>query len=185
MTSDERLATRRRPWPVTAIGLLLLFQAPLLLGVTLIVIGLALPDEDRALVAFWQTLRDDPLGISYEILRLPHETIALRVGADTLLLPVEAAVSAWLLPFILPAILVGLLFLRLWPPAWSGALLLQAALLIVCLRIYSGWSPAYIALVMLSPIGLIVYLNYYEVRLAFEEPAHRQAPVVRDLKGDS
>lgn len=182
---DSEQPRPRRKWPVTAIGILLMVEALVLLGVVALIFALSVAELEVALSALWEALRTDPLGISTDLLRLPQDAIALEVAGERIFIPVEVVVSTWHLPFVLPALLVGLLFLRHWRPAWAAALVLQGLLLIVDLRIYFLYRDPYACLLMLFPILLVIYLNHYDVRLAFQSREQRPPHIVRDLTGDS
>lgn len=182
---DSQQAKSQRKWPVTAIGILLMVEALVLLGSVALILALNVPDLEVALNALWDALRTDPMGISTDLLRLPQDAVALEVAGERVFIPVEAVVSTWHLPFVLPALLIGLLFLRHWRPAWAAALVLQGVLLIIDLRIYFLYGAAYACLLMLFPILLVIYLNHYDVRLAFQSREQRPAHIVRDLTGDS
>ena len=174
-----------RKWPVTANGILLLVEALFLIGAVAVVMSSGVPDLEAGVRALGAAVRDDPGGVSLKILRLPRDAIGLQVGDETLFIPEDVVVSTWHLPFVLPALLLGLLFLRLWRPAWAAALLLQALLLGIDLRIYYVWRATWVCLLMIFPIFMIVYLNHYDVRLAFQPGTRRKAPIVRDMTGDS
>jgi len=133
-------APARRPWPVTALGLLLLFQAVALLGIgTLQLLNASLK-----------------LGITLETVveGLPH---ALRgiffvaLGLLALLVAVnffQLRRAAWL-----SALLV------------QGLNLLLA--LSVYLRDHPGGRLHYIYLMMLYGLFMVIYLNYGDVPAAF------------------
>jgi hypothetical protein len=182
---DGEQSKPQRKWPVTAIGILLMVEAVVLLASVALILALNVPDLEVALNALWEALRTDPLGISTDLLRLPQDALALEVAGERIFIPVEAVVSTWHLPVVLPALIVGLLFLRHWRPAWAAALIVQGALLIIDLRIYFLYRSAYACLLMLFPILLVIYLNHYDVRLAFQSREQRPPHIVRDLTGDS
>ena len=67
----------------------------------------------------------------------------------------------------MPLLLVGVLFLAPWRPAWVGAVLLQALALALALLIYFRFRPVYVYPIMLYGIVMVLYLNHFEVREAF------------------
>jgi hypothetical protein len=133
---------RRRPWAVTAIGLLLVVQA----------LGLF------------------ALGASYFAASGPG---ALQVSAGMSLEAAlrqvlsSASLSLVYVPLSLLALLAAAGFFRLWRSAWTHAMLVQGLMLLIALLRYLGGRPWYVYLMMVYGIFLVIYLHYYDVKMAF------------------
>jgi hypothetical protein len=142
---------RKRPWSVTAVGLLLLLQA-----VGLFVLG-AIYFAIVYLLDLWAPLS-----------ALSAEEVFFGV-LDKILM------SIIFIPLSLLAILAAIGFLRLWRNAWTNAMLLQGFTLLIALILYFTGKPFYVYILMLYSIFVVLYLNYYEVQVAF-----RSKPVIED-----
>jgi hypothetical protein len=142
---------RKRPWSVTAVGLLLLLQA-----VGLFVLG-AVYFAIVYLLDFWAPLS--------------------ALSAEELLLGVvnKVLMSIIFIPLSLLAILTAIGFLRLWRNAWTNAMLLQGFTLLIALIRYFTGKPFYVYVLMLYGIFMVLYLNYHEVQVAF-----RSKPVIEN-----
>lgn len=140
---------KKRPWPVTAVGLLLLLQAVVLFGIGAFYFAAVY------LLDLWAPLA-----------ALSAEELFLGVLDKTLL-------SIIFIPLSLLAILVAISFLRLWRNAWTNAMLLQGLTLLIALILYFTGKPFYVYILMLYSIFIVLYLNYHEVQVAF-----RSQPVV-------
>jgi hypothetical protein len=134
---------RKRPWPVTAIGLLLLLQAAGLFGLGAIYFAIVY------LLDLWAPL-----------LALSAEELFLGVLDNVLM-------SIIFIPLSLLAILVAIGFLRLWRNAWTNAMLLQGLTLLIALILYFTGKPFYVYILMLYSIFMVLYLNHYEVQVVF------------------
>jgi magnesium-transporting ATPase (P-type) len=145
---------RKRPWSVTAVGLLLLLQAVGLFGLGAIHFAIVY------LVDLWVPLS--------------------ALSAEELLLGVvnQVVMSIIFIPLSLLAILAAIGFLRLWRNAWTNAMLLQGLTLLIALILYFTGKPFYVYILMLYSIFMVLYLNYYHVQMAF-----RPKPVVEDREG--
>jgi hypothetical protein len=139
---------------VKAVGLLLLLQA-----VGLFALG-AIHFAVVYLVDLWTPLS------------------ALR--AEELLLGVanKVVMSIIFIPLSLLAIMAAVGFLRLWRNAWTNAMLLQGLTLLIALILHFTAKPFYVYILMLYSIFMVLYLNYYHVRMAF-----RPEPVVESREG--
>jgi magnesium-transporting ATPase (P-type) len=142
---------RKRPWSVTAVGLLLLLQAVGLFGLGAIHFAIVY------LVDLWAPLS--------------------ALSAEELLLGVvnQVVMSIVFIPLSLLAIMAAIGFLRLWRNAWTNAMLLQGLTLFIALLLYFGGKPWYVYILMLYSIFMVLYLNYHDVRMAF-----RPKPVVEN-----
>jgi len=134
---------RRRTWPVTAVGLLLLLQAAGLLGLGAIYFARVY------LLDLWAPMS-----------ALSFEELFSGVVNDVFM-------SIIFIPLSLLAILVAISFLRLWPNAWTNAMLLQGLSLLIALLLYFTGKPWYVYILMLYSIFVVLYLNYYDVKMAF------------------
>jgi hypothetical protein len=66
------------------------------------------------------------------------------------------------------AILAGFGLLRLRRSAWISAMLAQGLSLLIALILYFTSKPLYVYAMMLCGILVVLYLNYYDVRVAFQ-----------------
>lgn len=142
---------RKRSWSVTAVGLLLLLQA-----VGLFVLG-AIYFATVYLLDLWAPLS------------------ALRAEELFLGMVNKVIMSIIFIPLSLLAILAAIGFLRLWRNAWTNAMLLQGLTLLIALILYFTGKPFYVYIMMLYSILVVLYLNYYEVQVAF-----RSKPVIEN-----
>ena len=142
---------RKRTWPVTAVGLLLLLQAVGLFGF--------------GAIHFATVYLLEPLG---QMLELSAEEQLLGMIKGIVM-------SIIFIPLSLLAILVAIGFLRLWRNAWTNAMLLQGLTLLIALLLYFGGKPWYVYILMLYSVFMVLYLNYHDVRMTF-----RPKPVVED-----
>ena len=143
--------SRKRPWPVTAVGLLLLLQAVMLFGL--------------GAIYFVAVYLLDAFG---HVLELSAEELLLGMAESVVM-------SIIFIPLSLLAILAAIGFLRLWRSAWTNAMLLQGLTLLIALILYFTGKPFYVYILMLYSIFLVLYLNYYDVQMAF-----RPQPVVEN-----
>ncbi len=134
---------RRRPWPVTALGLLLLLQA---LG--LFSFGLFHFEKVNLLAR-----SDQPLGVT---------------GAELLAeITQSSLISLVFIPLSLLALVTGIGFLRLWRIAWLNAVLIQGLSLGIAIIFYLQHQPAYVYAIMLYSIFMVIYLHHSEVQSTF------------------
>lgn len=147
----EQTKSRRRTWPVTAVGLLLLLQAAGLFGLGAIYFATVY------LLDLWAPMS-----------ALSIEELFSGVVNNVLM-------SIIFIPLSLLAILVAIGFLRLWHNAWTNAMLLQGLTLLIALILYFTGKPFYVYILMLYSIFMVLYLNYYEVQVAF-----RPKPVIEN-----
>lgn len=163
-----------RPWPVTAIGLLMLLQAAGLFFLGLLHLGAAYLVE--------LGLLDQVLERNTELLeKLPIRARALIapmlgvVNEDVLLSVPQGGLTSLSLLFIaLSALAVlGVIgFLRMWRNAWMNAMLVQGLGLLIALTLYFNGRPGYVYLLMLFSVFLVFYLNRQDVQIALR-PAPR------------
>jgi hypothetical protein len=145
---------RRRTWPVTAVGLLLLLQAAGLFGL--------------GAIHFAAVYLLDSLGQVLELSAM-EQFLGMIEGV---------AMSIIFIPLSLLAILAAIGFLRLWRNAWTNAMLLQGLTLLIALILYFTGKPFYVYILMLYSIFMVLYLNYYEVQMAC-----RPKPVIENREG--
>jgi hypothetical protein len=145
---------RKRPWSVTAVGLLLLLQAVGLFGLGATHFAIVY------LVDLWAPLS------------------ALSAGELLLGVVNMVVMSIIFIPLSLLAVMAAIGFLRLWRNAWTNAMLLQGLTLLIALILYFTAKPFYVYILMLYSIFMVLYLNYYHVQMAF-----RPEPVVESREG--
>jgi hypothetical protein len=133
---------KKRSWPMTAVGLLLLLQAT-----GLFVLG-AIYFATVYLLDLWAPL--------------------VALSTEELLFGVvnKVIMSIIFIPLSLLAILAAIGFLRLWRNAWMNAMLLQGLTLLIALILYFTGKPFYVYILMLYGIFMVLYLNYYDVQIA-------------------
>jgi hypothetical protein len=132
---------RRRPWAVTVIGLLLLVQAASLLGIGGLDLAAAYLSNLPAVVS---ALTKSPSG-------------AVN----------SAVLGAIFVSLSILAVLAAVGFLRLRRTAWTAAMLVQGLALLVALALYFRGKPWYAYILMLYGILMVLYMNTYDVRMAF------------------
>jgi hypothetical protein len=132
---------RRRPWAVTVIGLLLLVQAASLLGIGALDLAAAY-------------LSNLPTAVSALAKLLSGAASSAGLGAIFVFLSILAVLAA-----------VG--FLRLRRIAWTTAMLVQGLALFVALVLYFRGKSWYAYILMLYGILMVLYMNTYDVRMAF------------------
>lgn len=142
---------RKRPWPVTAVGLLLLLQAVVLFGIGAFYFAAVY------LLDLWAPLS-----------ALSIEELFLGVLDKTLM-------STIFIPLSLLAVLAAISFLRLQRNAWTNAMLLQGLTLLIALLLYFSGKPWYVYILMLYSIFMVLYLNYHDVQMTF-----RSKPLVEN-----
>ncbi len=161
----------QRPWPVKAVGLLLLLQAMGLFALG----GMHVAAE----YALEQGLLQDLLhwnGLQTLIEILPSRLqtwwiVSLSWGRKEL--PLKMASGAFVnvgliyVALSILAVVTAIGFLRMRRNAWTYAMLLQGLCLFIALILYLRGKPIYIYAVMLYAIGMVLYLNYHDVRGAF------------------
>lgn len=167
--SSRQRKPRRRAWSTRMVGTLLVLQA-----ITLFLLFPLL-----AAIAVWQSpvpvqalfARPESL-LSIDGIALPSAAAppaVLRLEAGMVELSQGILTSLFYLPLSLPVLLVAILFLAAWRPAWLGAVFLQGLILVLALVFYFGYRPSYVYVVMLYSIVLVTYLNHSDVRHAFQE----------------
>jgi hypothetical protein len=132
---------RRRPWAVTAIGLLLLVQAAGLLGMGAFDLAAAY-------------LSNFPAAVSALAKLLSGAASSIVLGAIFVSLSILAVLAAF-----------G--FLRLRRTAWTAAMLVQGLALLVALVLYFRGKSWYAYILMFYGILMVLYMNTYDVRMAF------------------
>jgi len=159
---------RKRSWPVTVVGILLLLQAVFLVSIFPVLLGYEfyqLPE-----ITFDSLFPESggiaPLRLEVESLR--GLQINIYVADQVVHIPLKI-LTAMVFSFISVAVLLtSIAFLALWRHAWTLAVFLQGLILLASLIIYFYAHHPYIYLVMLFSIFLVFYLNYYEVRITFQ-----------------
>lgn len=138
-----------RPWPVTAVGFLLMLQAVGLFGIGLFCV---LTVNSLAILARILEMTTGEL-----ISATMHNSLVGMVYLPLSILGVVAAVGMW----------------RLWSAAWLNAMLVQGLSLAVALVLYVGPRPAYVYVVMIYSTIVVVYLYHADIRITF----HTEDPV--------
>jgi hypothetical protein len=159
----------KRKWPVTAVGLLLLFEAVLLLCIFPVLvfwIFLKLPAEQLSLL-FPATGGIAPLNLTFSGMR--GFLLTIHFATVDVVIPADVTSSA-IFGFFSPILIVtGVAFLNRWRRAWLLAVFLQGLFLSLALIFYFNLRHPYVYLVMLYCSYLVFYLNHHEVRIAFPD----------------
>lgn len=162
MSAKKASLRKRRPWAVTALSLLLLLEA-LIFGGTSVLLLLT----TEALIWTWQV----PI-FGYEI--LANQGVAVTAALLALLSLVTAP-----------------LFFRLRARAWVLAMLIQGLTLVACIYLYMGNAMEYVEEVELTylfyllyftmayGIFMVVYLNHTDVQLVFRTRSTPRSPYSR------
>jgi hypothetical protein len=183
-TSQER---RKRTWPVTAVGLLLILQATGLLLLSFVYFGAAYLAQMGLLKELLEQSAEEQL---LSLLPAPVKMWAIAslsaVNEELLSKMSERGFNSIGLLFIAlsaVAILAAISFLRMGRNAWTIAMLGQGLSLLMALLLYFSGKPWYTYVMMLYDIPMVLYLNYHEVRVAFQ-PAPRALRRVRRARGN-
>lgn len=150
----QSTATKRGPWPIRAIALLLILQAVGLVGLNVYNLDKQMDD----LAEFRIDLEDVNTPDKYD--NLPADQ---RAFVDALL------TGIFLAPIAVIAVIASIGFLFLQRFGWLLAMLTQVIILIVCLVLYLGIRPVIIYPIMFYSVLMVLYLNIHEVRLAFRQ----------------
>jgi hypothetical protein len=170
----ERISKRRRkrPWPVTAVGLLLLLQAVGLLVLSIVYFGAAYLAQMGLLKQLLEQSAEEQL---LSLLPTPVRMWVIAslgaVNEDLLARTSEVGFSSIGLLFVALstlALLAAIGFLRMRRNAWTVAMLGQGLSLLMALLLYFRGKLWYTYIIMLFNIPMVLYLNYHEVRAAFE-----------------
>ncbi len=144
-----------RSWPIRLIALLLFVQA---LGlVVLNVQSIALASREGPEITSWSDV----------ITRYNQSAVSDLSPAEIQV--VAALITASLL---IPPVLMGLLaavgFFFRWRWGWVLAMLTQIVILAFSLMVYAEWHGSPVVYVtMASSVLMVLYLNVYDVRMAF------------------
>jgi len=168
---------RRRTWAVTAVGLLLLFQAIVLAGLSPLLIAV---EFSRLPASAWAPLiGDDGFQDSDldRLLALPESTLESLAEELDLERMADVATGIVFMPLSVLAIVAVFGFLGLWRSAWTLALLLQGLTLLTALLLYLDRKPWYIYILMLYSIVMVLYLHDGDVQQAFRiQPVAQEQP---------
>ena len=166
----------KRKWPVTAVGLLLLMEALILISifpVLVIYILSKLPPEQLSLL-FPAGGGVAPLYVKFSGLR--GFLLTIHFASVRVVVPANITSSA-IFGFFSPILIVtGIVFLKRWRRAWMLAVFLQALFLSLALIFYFNLFHPYVYVVMFYSSYLVFYLNHHDVKIAFPElrPAARR-----------
>lgn len=126
-----------RSWSVRVIAVLLLLQA----------IGLVSVSLSKSTQINWQqAIRSESLSAQ-----------ALEA----------AVISSMFIPLAVLAVIAALGMLWVFRIGWLLAMIAQALILLDCLALYFQQKPGFVYPIMLSGVILVLYLNSFDVRLAF------------------
>jgi hypothetical protein len=168
-------APRRRTWAVTAVGLLLLFQAIVLAGLSPLLLAIELSRLPAS--AFAPLIGEDGFQDSDldRLLTLPESTLESLAEEFDLERIENVAISTVFMPLSVLALVAAFGFLGLWRHAWTLASMLQGLTLLIALLLYLDSRPWYIYILMLYSIVMVLYLHDGDVRHPF-----RTQPVATD-----
>ncbi len=139
-------------WSVRATGFLLVVQIAAL-------VGIAIHQLDQVGLLEWEAWQ-----------QLTRSTLPLNKAG---------VIGLTFLPIAGLAALAAMGFFVLRPFGWLLAMLTQGTTLLVCLLIYwvPTWELDYLYLLMLFCIVMVLYLNSYDVRVAFNAAPQSAPPV--------
>lgn len=150
---DEPTKSRNRPWPVKAVGLLLFLQAVGMFGMGLFYLDTS-DLADRLI-----------------------ETVGPDIRAVFQYVTGDAVAGIFLIQLSLLALLAGFGFWRMRRNAWMNAMLLQGlSLSLVLVRYFTGAKTLGMYILMAYAVFMVLYLNHYEVRMAFRLASIPQHP---------
>jgi hypothetical protein len=160
--------SRRRPWSVTAVGVLLILQALFLFLIFPFLVGIEIYNQPEARLSLLFNQDGSLAPLRVEIIDLNKLEVLLDFTSMRVPIPSRVITSFAFSSLALPLLITGFLFLRMWRHAWTLAVLLEGAILAIALYVYFNFRHPYIYLMMVSGIFMVFYLNYYEVQLAFQ-----------------
>lgn len=143
MSISVPLPAKSRSWPVRATAVLLLLQA----------IGLGGYSVYRITRLDWSFLPQEAEII--QDVMTPGHIEAISLGAMFIPLALLALVAA-----------VGFVFL--FRIGWLLGAIAQGLILLACLNLYFQYRPIFIYPIMVYSIVMVLYLNSFEVRIAFQ-----------------
>jgi hypothetical protein len=191
--SRERISRKRRkrPWPVTAVGLLLMLQAVGLLVLSVVYFGAAYLAQMGLLEQLLeQSVEEELLSLLPTPVKMWVIASLGAVNEELLARTTEVGFNNIGLLFIALsalAILAAIGFLRMRRDAWTVAMLGQGLSLLMALLLYFRGKLWYTYIMMLYNIPMVLYLNYHEVRAAFQprqvEPQRMKRTQVTRRKG--
>ncbi len=181
MGDPQPNASRRRSWPVRAVGVLLLVQA--------VVLFLFIPLH--VAIEVWKS----PLPV-WELLLSPTESIPLvRVEVSegqslplklhfkgaTAEIPQDILTSQDYMLLSPAALVIAIAFIGLWRHAWTATMLLQGLVLATALGSHFDHKPIYVYPIMLYSILMVLYLNHHDVRIAFRSKTRERHRMDREV----
>ena len=143
MSISVPLPAKSRSWPVRATAVLLLLQA----------IGLGSFSVYRITHPDWSFLPQQA-----EIIQ-----DAMTLGYIEAILLV-----AMFIPLALLALVAAVGFVFLFRIGWLLGAIAQGLILVACLNLYFQYRPIFIYPIMVYSIIMVLYLNSFEVRIAFQ-----------------
>lgn len=168
IASNVTSGKHKRPWSVTAVGILLILQGIFLFLVFPALVGIEIYNMPEARLSWLFTEDGSLLPLRIEVIDINSLEFLLDFSTMRVPIPGPVITSFVFETLALPLLVSGFLFLRLWRHAWTLAVLLEGAILALALVVYFNFRHPYIYLLMLSGIFMVFYLNYYEVQLAFQ-----------------
>jgi len=155
---------RERPWAVTALSILMIVQAFLLVNL--------------GSFKIYQTITLNRSALAQHLTNIPlaeDVTLSLLLTAlnDILIGLSSVSTAGWVsLPSALLAILSAIGLFRLWPIAWINAMFVQGIVLTILLTYHLGGGISGQAdyLIMAYSVFIVLYLNYEPVHITFHVP---------------
>ncbi len=141
MSVSVPLPAKSRSWPVRATAVLLLLQA----------IGLGGFAVYRITQLDWRFLEQ---GITQESITPEYVDAILLV--------------AMFIPLALLALVAAVGFVFLFRIGWLLGAIAQGLILLACLNLYFQHKPVFVYPIMVYSIIMVLYLNSFEVRIAFQ-----------------
>ncbi|MBN2550485.1 MAG: hypothetical protein JXB15_15075, partial [Anaerolineales bacterium] len=153
---------------VVWVGVLLALQSIFLAALFPVMFGLEvqrLPDISYETL-FPERGRLAPFSLEFSIIGGFH--IDIHLGDVTMGVPISIIAALVFSGLAIPLLITSIVFLANWKHAWMIAVFFQALLLTLALVMYFYFRHPYVYLVMMFSIVLVFYLNYYEVRVAYQ-----------------
>lgn len=158
----------RRSRLVIWVGLLLVMQSIFLAALFPVMFGLEvqrLPDISYETL-FPERGRLAPFSLDFSVIGGFH--IDIHLGDVTMQVPIKIIAALVFSGLAIPLLITSIVFLANWKHAWMIAVFFQALILTLALVMYFYFRHPYVYLVMLFSIVLVFYLNYFEVRVAYQ-----------------
>ncbi|MCJ7624701.1 MAG: hypothetical protein MUO76_14460 [Anaerolineaceae bacterium] len=164
MSAFKKGKNPKRPKLITIFGFLLILEAIELFALGVFHFSMNQGSElFSSLFAQWLTGRTQ---VTFESIKIFMRQ--LIANADSQLLLIALIESTILFFLTILALWSAIGFFRLWRIAWTSAMFVQGASLLISLILYFLSKPIHITFLMSSGIFMVLYLNYADIQNYFQ-----------------